>query len=45
MRYLEKIILLQKLYGKQYTPGKNSAKYFSDSHEYILCYCKNKDYL
>ncbi|MED0656819.1 site-specific DNA-methyltransferase [Anoxybacillus ayderensis] len=23
---------------------KNSAKYFSDSHEYILCYTKNKNF-
>ena len=24
---------------------KNDAKYYSDSHEYILCYCKNIDYV
>ena len=24
---------------------KNDAKYFSDSHEYILCYCKNIDFV
>ncbi|MGO8048277.1 DNA methyltransferase, partial [Rhizobium johnstonii] len=39
----EENFLATIIWQKVFSP-KNTAAYFSEDHDYILCFCKNKDF-
>ena len=42
MRFLEqKILLTNIIWQKKFSP-QNDAKYFSDNHDFVVCYAKDK---